>query len=68
VPYFSLCNCFVRMTEEMIKLQSVYRTENLVFGIHKDKEMKETVLKVFIAQVEHLNECCNTNKEYNIDL
>jgi hypothetical protein len=56
------------MTEEMIKLQSVYRTENLVFGIHKDKEMKETVLKVFIAQVEHLNECCNTNKEYNIDL
>jgi hypothetical protein len=55
------------MKEGMIKLQAVYRAEYLVFVVHNDKEMKEIVLNVFMAPLEHLSECYNTNTEYNLD-
>jgi hypothetical protein len=51
------------MKEGMKKLQTVYRTENLVFVVHQDKEMTETVLKVYASQIKHIHEHCNKDKE-----
>ncbi len=65
---FSLCICFARMKEGITKLQAVYRTESLVFVVHQDMELMETVLKLYATQIECIQEHCKKDEENNLDL
>jgi hypothetical protein len=42
--------------------------ENLVFVVHQDKELMETVLKVYGTQIECIKEHSKKDEEYNLDL
>ncbi len=55
---------FGRAKKEVMKLQAAYRREYLVFIIHEDKEMLETLMKVFKAQKQHQTEPHKNVKEY----
>ena len=68
VRCFSSRSRFARMKDGMTKLQAVYRTENLVFVVRQDKELMETVLKVYGNQIERIQERCKKDEEYNLDL
>jgi hypothetical protein len=56
------------MKEGMTKLQAVYRTENLVFVVRHDKELKEKVLNVYRTQIERIKQRSKKDAEYNLDL
>jgi len=68
VRCFSSCSRFARMKEGMTKLQAVYRTENLVFVVRHDKELKEKVLNVYGTQIERIKQRSKKDVEYNQDL
>jgi hypothetical protein len=69
VHYFSSHSQFARMKEGMMtKLQAVYQTENLVFVVHHDKELREKVLNVYGAQIECIKQRSKKDVEYNQDL
>ena len=53
VHHFSCVVIFVKVINKgVIKFQAVYRLENLVFFIQGDERLKETVLKLLVAQVD----------------
>jgi len=56
------------MKDGMTKLQAAYRMENLVFVVHQDKEPMKTVLEVYGTQMERIQEHCEKDEEYNLDL
>ena len=68
VHCFSSCSRFARMKDGMTKLQAAYRMENLVFVVHQDKEPMKTVLEVYGTQMERIQEHCEKDEEYNLDL
>jgi len=59
---------FLRAKKGMVKLQAVYRRENLTFTIHNNQELKENVLHLFGLQVERLQQHCAADEEYNLKL
>jgi hypothetical protein len=54
------------MKEGITKLQAVCRTESLVIVVHQDKELMETVLKLYTTQIERIQEHCKKDEEYNL--
>ncbi len=68
VRCFSSRSPFARMKEGMTKLQAVYQTENLVFVVRHDKELREKVLNVYGTQIERIKQHSKKHVEYNLDL
>jgi hypothetical protein len=54
------------MKEGITKLQAVCITESLVIVVHQDKELMETVLKLYTTQIERIQEHCKKDEEYNL--
>jgi hypothetical protein len=52
----------------LFKLQAVYQTENLVFVVRHDKELREQVLNVYGTQIERIKQHSKKDVEYNLDL